>query len=103
MLGRYVRERKVITLEDAVRKMSYLPAMVFGLGTKGLIREGMDADLVLFDPACVLDCATYAEPWRKSAGISYVIVDGQIAVENGDYTGILPGKMILKRPERADA
>ncbi len=103
VLGRYVRERKVITLEDAVRKMSYLPAMVFGLGTKGLIREGMDADLVLFDPVCVRDCATYAEPWRKSEGISYVIVDGQIAVENGDYTGILAGKMILKRPECADA
>lgn len=101
ILGRYVRERKVITLENAIRKMCYLPAMVYGFSAKGLIREGMDADLVLFDPESILDQATYADPLRPNVGISYVLVNGQIAVENGKATGVLAGRQLLRKDDLA--
>lgn len=97
ILGRYVRERKVITLENAIRKMSYLPAMVYNLPTKGLIREGMDADLVLFDPETVGDNNDYADPYVKNSGLDYVIVGGRIAVRDGLCTGELGGRQLLAR------
>ena len=95
-LGRYVRERKVITLENAIRKMCYLPAMVYGMSTKGLIREGMDADLVLFDPETVCDNNDYANPYAKNSGLDYVIVGGEIAVRDNVATGALGGKQLRK-------
>ena len=96
ILGRYVRERKVITLENAIRKMCYLPAMVYGLSTKGLIREGMDADLVLFDPDTVGDNNDYANPYVKNSGLDYVIVGGEIAVRDNVATGALGGRQLRK-------
>ena len=96
ILGRYVRERKVITLENAIRKMCYLPAMVYGLSTKGLIREGMDADLVLFDPDTVCDNNDYANPYVKNSGLDYVIVGGEIAVKDNVATGALGGRQLRK-------
>lgn len=97
VLGRYVREQKVITLENAIRKMCSLPATVYNLPTKGLIREGMDADLVLFDPETVGDRADYARPIQKNTGLDYVIVAGQIAVKDGVCTGVLAGRQLLRR------
>ena len=96
ILGRYVRERKVITLENAIRKMCYLPAMVYGLSTKGLIREGMDADLVLFDPDTVCDNNDYANPYVKNSGLDYVIVGGEIAVRDNVITGAKGGRQLRK-------
>ena len=94
ILGRYVRERKVITLENAIRKMCYLPAMVYGMSTKGLIREGMDADLVLFDPETVGDNNDFANPYVKNSGLDYVIVSGEIAVKDNVATGALGGRQL---------
>ena len=96
VLGRYVREKHTISLENAVRKMTYLPAMVYNLSTKGLIREGMDADLVLFDPETIADLGDYAQPARGNTGLDYVLVNGKIALENNAATGVLAGKPIFR-------
>jgi len=96
VLARYVRERNVITLENAIRKMTSLPAQVYSLRSKGLIRPGMDADLVLLDPDAVSDNATYAQPSLRNSGIDRVWACGTLAVEDGVATGALAGK-ILKR------
>ena len=89
-----MREKKVITLENAIRKMCSLPAMVYNLPTKGLIREGMDADLVLFDPATIGDKADFANPMEKNEGLDYVFVGGQIAVKDGICTGVKAGAQL---------
>ena len=96
ILGRYVREKKIITLENAIRKMTYLPAMVYNLPTKGLIREGMDADLVLFDPKTVADLGDFTQPARGNTGFVCVLVNGEIALENDQITGILAGKLLFR-------
>jgi len=96
VLGRFVRENKWLTLEQAVKKMSAMPAARLGLKDRGMIKKGMKADLVLFDPATVIDRATFANPKIISAGIKAVFVNG-ITVWDGDkITGELPGS-ILKR------
>jgi N-acyl-D-amino-acid deacylase len=96
VLGRYVRELKVITLEEAVRKMTSLPASQYGFARRGAIRPGYHADLVVFDPAAVSDRATYENPHQYAAGIPYVIVNGVIVIDVGRDTGSRPGQ-ILKR------
>ena len=96
ILGRYVREKKIIPLENAIRKMTYLPAMVYNLSTKGLIREGMDADLVLFDPETVADLGDFAHPTRGNTGFACVVVNGEIALENDRATGALAGKLLFR-------
>ena len=96
VLGRYVREKKIITLENAIRKMTYLPAMVYNLPTKGLIREGMDADLVLFDPETVADLGDFTQPARGNTGFACVVVNGKIALENDRVTGALAGKQLFR-------
>ncbi|MEX2237660.1 MAG: D-aminoacylase [Dehalococcoidia bacterium] len=98
VLGEYVRERKVIELEEAIRKMTSLPAQTFGLGDRGTIREGAAADLVLFDAATVEDLATYEEPHHQPAGIELVVVNGVIVCERGEHTGARPGRMLSYRP-----
>ena len=95
-LGHYVRELGILTLEDAIRKMSYFPAQRFGFQDRGIIREGMSADLVLFDPKIVSDTATFAEPRSFPEGIEMVMVNGEFTVENGIRTNALPGQ-VLKR------
>jgi N-acyl-D-amino-acid deacylase len=94
VLGRYVRELKQITLEDAIRKMTSLPAQTFGLQGRGLIREGLAADLVLFDETSVGDLATFEKPHQYAAGISYVFVNGQGVVADGQPTGARPGQAL---------
>jgi dihydroorotase/N-acyl-D-amino-acid deacylase len=99
VLGRYVRERGVLTLEDAIRKMTSLPANRMGLGDRGLIRPGMTADLVLFDPATITDRATFLEPHQYATGVSHVWVNGTAVLADGKMTGKLPGR-VLHGPAR---
>ena len=96
ILGKYVREEGVLRLEDAVRRMTSYPAQTFKIRNKGLLREGMDADIVVFDPKTVIDKATYQEPHQYPAGIEYVIVNGEIVVEKGTHTGATSGKILSR-------
>jgi N-acyl-D-amino-acid deacylase len=94
VLGKYTREEKVLTLEDAVRKMTSLPAQVLGLKDRGLLREGYWADVVLLDPDTVADRATYDDPKQYPKGIDYVLVNGSVVIDNGHHTGARPGKVV---------
>ncbi len=94
ILGHYVREAKVLPLEDAVRKMTSLPAAQFGFSGRGLIREGFAADLALFNKETVADRATYAQPHQYPVGIPCVIVNGVVVVREGNHTGARPGKVL---------
>ncbi|MGE0598358.1 MAG: amidohydrolase family protein [Dehalococcoidia bacterium] len=94
VLSRYVRERKVLTLEEAVRRMTSASCERFGLTDRGLIKEGYWADLVLFDPDTVKDLATYEAPKQEPAGISMVVVNGEVAYEDGKHTGVGSGQML---------
>ncbi len=96
VLGHYVRARKVITLEEAVRKMSSLPARQFGFAQRGEIRDGWAADLVIFDPATVGDTATFDAPHAYPAGMTHVLVNGQIAVRGGAATEARGGQVLRK-------
>lgn len=95
ILGRYVREYKVLRLEEAIRKMTSLPAMRLGLQDRGLLKEGMRADLVLFDAETVVDNATFTAPHQYASGIISVVVNGVIVVEDGVHNGSRPG-MVLR-------
>jgi N-acyl-D-amino-acid deacylase len=97
ILGHYVREQHVLEREDAVRKASSLPAERLGLATKGRVKTGADADLVVFNPTTIEDTATYEQPHRFPRGIDYVLVGGQIAVDHGVVTSARAGK-VLRRP-----
>src|SRR5206468_6614831 len=94
VLGRYVRDLKVITLEDAVRKMSAFPAQRIGLVDRGVLREGMKADIAIFDPATVRDTATFEQPHQYAEGLAFVVVNGQIALEDGKMTAARPGRVL---------
>ena len=94
VLARYVRERGVITLPEAIRKMTSLPAKVYRLASKGHIKEGYDADICIFSPEKILDNADFSSCKAKNDGLSYVIVGGEIAVVYGAITGIKNGKII---------
>ena len=94
ILGRYVRELGVLGLEDAVRRMSGLPAERFAIRDRGRIAEGLAADLVIFDPATVGDRATWEEPRRHAVGIDAVVVNGQVVAAGGRPTGRLPGRVV---------
>ena len=94
VLGRYVRELKLISLEDAIRKMSSLPAQTFGFRDRGLIREGFAADIVIFDENTIIDQATFDKPHQFPLGISYVIVNGAPVFENNEVTAARPGKAL---------
>ena len=95
VLGRYVRERHVIPLEEAIRRMTSLPAQRFRLTDRGLLRPGYAADLVIFDEKTVADQATYEQPHAYTTGISWVIVNGTPVVENSQHTGQRPGQLLM--------
>jgi len=95
VLGHYVREEKVLTLEDAVRKMSGFPAQILGLPDRGEIHTGFQADIVVFDPATVIDTATFEEPKSYPLGVPYVLVNGVVVVDGGEHTGARPGKALM--------
>lgn len=96
VLGRYVRELKVIPLEDAIRKMTSLPASVLGITDRGTIKNGMWADLVIFDPATVADRATFEDPFQYPVGIDSVLVNGVVVLDEGKHTNAKPGKVLKK-------
>jgi dihydroorotase/N-acyl-D-amino-acid deacylase len=94
ILGRYVREERLLALEEAVRKLTSLPASRMGLHDRGLLRPGMMADLVAFDPDLVQDRATFADPFHYSEGIPYVAVNGRLVVDGGRLTDERPGRVL---------
>jgi len=94
VLAEYVREQHVLTLEDAVRRMTSLPARTFRFADRGVVREGAAADLLVFDPAHVQDKATFQQPHQYSEGFDFVIVNGKVAVEEGKLTEIRGGQVI---------
>jgi N-acyl-D-amino-acid deacylase len=94
VLGSYVREQGLLTLEEAIRKMTSLPAQTFGVKKKGLLKEGFDADLVVFDPETILDMSTFENSVQKPEGIHWVLVNGEVAVENGQVTGVTSGQVL---------
>ena len=96
LLGRYVREEKLVTLEDAIRRMTSFPANRLGIKDRGIIAEGYFADLVLFDPDRIRDRSTYENPRQFPEGIHHVIVNGQLILENGEIRKIRPGKVLRK-------
>ena len=96
-LGRYVRERNVTTLPEMIRKMTAMPAAVYGFQSKGLIREGMDADICIFDPDTIIDRAEYTAPHLHAEGLDYVIVGGRIAAVNAVATGEKGGTMLYRK------
>jgi N-acyl-D-amino-acid deacylase len=91
ILGKYVREEKVITLEEAIRRMTSLAAQKFQLKDRGLLKEGMAADIVIFDDKTVTDHATFEQPHQYSTGFHYVIVNGQVVVDDSKHTGVRSG------------
>lgn len=95
VLGKYAREEKVLTLEDAVRKMTSLPAQIMRLKDRGTLREGYWADVVVFDPKTVKDVGTFEEPEQYPVGIEHVFVNGVAVIESGNHTGAKPGKVVL--------
>jgi N-acyl-D-amino-acid deacylase len=94
ILSKYVREEKVLTLEDAIRKFSALPAQRMRLADRGVLKAGMWADVVIFDPATVRDRATFDNPNQLSEGMEYVLVNGVTVIDQGKMTGALPGKVL---------
>jgi N-acyl-D-aspartate/D-glutamate deacylase len=96
VLGHYVRDLRLLTLEHAVAKMTGVAARALGLSDRGRLRPGAWADVVVFDPARIADRATYEEPHRYAAGVSTVVVNGQVVVDGGDHTGALPGRVIRR-------
>src|SRR5262245_7280185 len=94
VLGKYVRTDKVLTLEDAVRKMTSLPAQILRLKYRGMLKEGYWADVVVFDPDTVSDPATYENPQQYAKGVPFVFVNGAVVIDGGNHTGARPGKVI---------
>ena len=94
MLGHYTREQRVLTLAEAVHKMTGLPARRLGLRDRGEIRQGARADLVVLDPRKVADQATFDDPHRYPLGIEHVMVNGRFVIKDGEHTGSLPGKVL---------
>jgi dihydroorotase/N-acyl-D-amino-acid deacylase len=97
VLGRYVRDLKVLTLEEAVRKMTSAPAARLKLADRGVLREGMRADIAVFDPATVADTATFERPHQYANGVSLVVINGQVAFENNAMTSARPGRVLYGR------
>jgi N-acyl-D-amino-acid deacylase len=89
-----VREERAITLQEAVRRLSGLPASNLGLEGRGLVKEGMFADVVVFDPATIADRATYEDPHQYSIGVKHVLVNGVQVLKDGEHTGATPGRAL---------
>jgi N-acyl-D-aspartate/D-glutamate deacylase len=98
MLGHYVRDEHLFSLEEAVRKMTSLPARRLGIQDRGLVRAGMKADLVVFDPVAIRDTPTFEKPMQYPEGIPHVLVNGKLVLENGRRTRERPGRALLHTP-----
>ena len=96
ILGQFVRDERLLSLEEAVRKMTSYPAQRLGLQDRGLLRDGMKADIVVFDPATVRALATYDDPKQYPVGIECVVVNGEVVVDGGRHTGATPGRALRR-------
>jgi N-acyl-D-amino-acid deacylase len=94
LLGKYVREEKIIPLEEAVRKLTSLPATNMKINKRGLLKPGYFADVVVFDPGTIIDHATYTNPHQYSTGVSDVFVNGKQVLKDGEHTGAMPGRVV---------
>ena len=97
VLGKYVREEKIVPLSEMIKKMTSYPAKKFGFSKRGILRKDYFADIVIFDPDKVADKATWVNPHQYPVGIEYVLVNGQIVIERGNHTESLPGKVLRKK------
>jgi N-acyl-D-aspartate/D-glutamate deacylase len=100
LLGPGVRESRLLTLEQAVHKMTGASAAALGLVDRGVLRDGTRADIAVFDPARITDHSTYDEPHRYATGVSTVVVNGQVVLDGGDHTGALPGRVLRRLGSR---
>ena len=96
VLGHFVREKKILSLEEAIYKMSFLPAQTIGIKSRGLIKKGLYADITIFDKNTIIDKATFESPHQYSEGIYYVLVNGSVAVDNGEFKNIKAGVVLKK-------
>jgi N-acyl-D-amino-acid deacylase len=94
--ARYVRDEKLLPVEEAVRKMTSLPASNLGIERRGLLREGYFADVVVFDPATIQDHATFEKPLQYATGVSEVLVNGVEVIRAGEHTGAKPGRVVRR-------
>jgi N-acyl-D-amino-acid deacylase len=94
LLGKYVREERIIGLPEAIRRLTRLPATNWKLEGRGCIDPGCYADVVVFDPATIIDHATFDQPQRYATGVSHVLVNGVRVLENGEHTGAKPGRVV---------
>mgnify|MGYP003308192496 CR=1 FL=1 len=94
VLGQFVREEGILRLEEAVRKMTAIPAQRLGIRDRGVLRDGMKADIVVFDPDRVQAKSTFEQPKQYPEGIDYVAVNGKLVVDHGQHTGALPGRAL---------
>jgi N-acyl-D-aspartate/D-glutamate deacylase len=97
VLGHYVRDEQLLSIEEAIRKMTSLPAERLGLKDRGYVRPDMMADIVIFDPEKVRDLATYTNPHQFPDGIAYVLVNGKVVVDKGRHTGAKPGRALFSQ------
>ena len=93
-MAKYVREQNIISLPEAIRKMTSLPAKVLSIKERGLIKEGYYADIVIFNEKTISDNATFQNPHQYSNGVEFVLVNGIVVVEGGNHTGAKPGKVL---------
>ena len=96
-LAKYVRDEKLVPLEEGIRRLSALPAENLGLEDRGLLREGMFADVAVFDPATIEDRATYEQPHQYAVGVRHVLVNGVPVLRDGEHTGATPGRAVWGR------
>ena len=94
VLGKYVREMQIMPLEEAIRKMTSLPAARFGISDRGRLAEGFFADITVFDPATIADQATFRKPHQYARGVELVLVNGQVVLEGGERSEALPGHVL---------
>ena len=94
LLGKYVREEKVVSLEEAVRRLTVLPASTLNIPGRGRLAPGYFADIAIFDPARVGDRATFEEPHQYAVGMVHVLVNGEAVVRDGSHTGAMPGRAV---------
>ena len=94
VLGHYVREKNTLSLSEAIYKMTLLPAKTIGLKNRGMIKEGMKADITIFNSKTIIDKATFKKPHQYSEGIHYVIVNGKLAIDDKIFTNIKAGKVL---------
>jgi N-acyl-D-amino-acid deacylase len=97
VLGKYIREEKILPMAEMLKKITSVPARNFGFAQRGALQREYFADIVIFDEKRVIDKATFKDPHQYPEGIDYVIVNGQVVINNGEHSGLLPGKILRKQ------